>query len=761
MTVVIGIHYQAEPERLMATLKSVRGATQIDHQLLLLADGPNETARLVLEQFPDVLQSGTDVPRGAPACFNRLTSALAADVFVFLESGSLVSPGWLEALLAALEADPRNGLVGPSTNLAWNEQAAFPHGGGTPLEIRRTAAEAARRFGPATRTLTPLHSLADFCYMVRREVVEAIGNADEGYGLGPCWEMDYNIRAARAGWRGLWVCGAYVYRPPFTHRRADLERQLFEASKHRYQDKFCGARLHGVKTDYRSHCRGDACPNFARIKLIQAKPLIHPAEPVLLRAETAPSGVDVSEPLVSCVMPTYNRREFVGRAIRCFLAQDYPNCELVIVDDGTDPIADLVPNETRIRYLQLGQKMVLGAKRNYACEQARGKFIVHWDDDDFYPTWRVRRQINALLERQVDVCGSSCLFFIDTQSGRAWKYRYVASGPTWVAGSTLAFRRSFWERNRFPDIQVGEDSRWLWSSAPKKVFDLLAAELCIASIHCLNTSRKYTEGPCWRIIPREQVDKLMQSDSPREPAASAVSAAALVSCIMPTWNRRAFVAQALGLFQQQDYPRRELVIVDDGDDPVRDLAEGDPNVRYFRLPQRASIGAKRNFACQQSSGQIIAHWDDDDWYGPARLRYQATPILDGRADITGLENVFTLELPVGNFWRINADSHRRLFAGDVHGGTLVYRRDLLAHGLRYPDVNLAEDAALLQSALRQGKRLLRLENHGLFVYVRHGRNAWRQFLPGQFPTPAGWQQSSAPPEFPADALESYRVAVGG
>ena len=39
--------------------------------------------------------------------------------------------------------------------------------------------------------------------------------------------------------------------------------------------------------------------------------------------------------MVSCVMPTANRRQWVPRAIALFLAQDYPDCELLIVDDGT------------------------------------------------------------------------------------------------------------------------------------------------------------------------------------------------------------------------------------------------------------------------------------------------------------------------------------------------------------------------------------------------------------------------------------------
>ena len=98
--------------------------------------------------------------------------------------------------------------------------------------------QAFKRFGRATRTLAPLHSLGEFCYVVRRAVIEAIGAADEAYGDGPCWEMDYNIRAARAGFHGLWVCASYVYRLPWSDSRREIEAQRFEASKRRYQDQF-------------------------------------------------------------------------------------------------------------------------------------------------------------------------------------------------------------------------------------------------------------------------------------------------------------------------------------------------------------------------------------------------------------------------------------------------------------------------------------------------------------------------------------------
>jgi hypothetical protein len=74
----------------------------------------------------------------------------------------------------------------------------------------------------------------------------------------------------------------------------------------------------------------------------------------------------------------------------------------------------------------------------------------------------------------------------------------------------------------------------------------------------------------------------------------------------------------------------------------------------------------------------------------------------------------------------------------------------------HPEINLGEDAWLLQSAVKAGKRFIRLSNPGVFVYVHHGRNAWR-FTPGAFLNPSGWTLIPAPPLFPAGALDSYKA----
>ena len=85
----------------------------------------------------------------------------------------------------------------------------------------------------------------------------------------------------------------------------------------------------------------------------------------------------ILQPLVSCIMPTYNRRKFVPHAIRYFLRQEHQNKELIIVDDGTDCIADLIPDHGAIKYIRLTSKITLGEKLNIACSNASGSIIAN------------------------------------------------------------------------------------------------------------------------------------------------------------------------------------------------------------------------------------------------------------------------------------------------------------------------------------------------------------------------------------------------
>ena len=110
---------------------------------------------------------------------------------------------------------------------------------------------------------------------------------------------------------------------------------------------------------------------------------------------------DLPAPLVSCVMPTFNRRHFVPQAIHYFLRQDYPHKELIIIDDGDEPVSDLIPDDDRIRYLPLDERNTVGMKRNLGCQAANGPLIALWDDDVWQDSWRLSYQVAALIQHSI------------------------------------------------------------------------------------------------------------------------------------------------------------------------------------------------------------------------------------------------------------------------------------------------------------------------------------------------------------------------
>ena len=201
---------------------------------------------------------------------------------------------------------------------------------------------------------------------------------------------------------------------------------------------------------------------------------------------------------------------------------------------------------------------------------------------------------------------------------------------------------------------------------------------------------------------------------------------------MPTSRRPYRVLRSVELFQAQDYGPRELVIVDDGDDGLEALLPADPRITYVRSPPGESIGAKRNRGIAHCRGSLVVHWDDDDWYAPHRLRVQARPLLAGEADVSALRCEIVYDVASGRYYAPTEELHRRLFAHDVHGGTLMYRRELWGQPAVYPDVSLAEDAAFLRTAVQHGARLATVPVSGCFLYVRYADSTWR------LPATRGW-----------------------
>jgi glycosyltransferase involved in cell wall biosynthesis len=96
--------------------------------------------------------------------------------------------------------------------------------------------------------------------------------------------------------------------------------------------------------------------------------------------------------------------------IECFQHQDYNGeIEWIIVDDGSDPIGDLVEHLPNVRYFYFHEKMTLGKKRNLMNSYARGDILVYMDDDDYYPPERISHAVDMLTNSSALCAGSSIL----------------------------------------------------------------------------------------------------------------------------------------------------------------------------------------------------------------------------------------------------------------------------------------------------------------------------------------------------------------
>lgn len=206
----------------------------------------------------------------------------------------------------------------------------------------------------------------------------------------------------------------------------------------------------------------------------------------------------MNSPMVSCIMPTANREKFIPFAIAYFLNQTYRNKELIIVDDGRKSVAHLIPDHPNIRYIYTEPIGTIGLKRNYACKLANGEIIVHLDDDDWYAEDWIRHQVNTLINSGADMCGIQHIHYysiiIDKLYTVIRQFQGMPNPMNWVAGGTLAYWKSFWEKHPFKDLQIGEDDDFIQNSGAKLfIHDYMDG--FVALLHPHNTVIRNFENP--------------------------------------------------------------------------------------------------------------------------------------------------------------------------------------------------------------------------------------------------------------------------
>ena len=105
----------------------------------------------------------------------------------------------------------------------------------------------------------------------------------------------------------------------------------------------------------------------------------------------------VSLPLVSVVIPAYNSERYIAEAVNSALSQDYPNIEVLVIDDGsTDRTVEVVQQFAHKVKLLQQENQGSASARNLGISEARGKYIAFLDADDVWIPQKVQIQIVAM-----------------------------------------------------------------------------------------------------------------------------------------------------------------------------------------------------------------------------------------------------------------------------------------------------------------------------------------------------------------------------
>ena len=192
---------------------------------------------------------------------------------------------------------------------------------------------------------------------------------------------------------------------------------------------------------------------------------------------------------ITCVMPTMpSRRSFWPGAVRCFMEQTQPDLELLVLNETSDLMRPLEFAHERVRYETYdGPRINTGHKRNMANELADSDAIVHWDDDDWSSPDRVQRQVALLESTGKSVSGVHDLLYLRVADRTTWQYTFPGR-PPYACGTSLCYYEQYWQRHRFGNKRVGEDSDF--ALAAKKSNDLASVPndgMIVARAHGGNT----------------------------------------------------------------------------------------------------------------------------------------------------------------------------------------------------------------------------------------------------------------------------------
>lgn len=182
-----------------------------------------------------------------------------------------------------------------------------------------------------------------------------------------------------------------------------------------------------------------------------------------------------TEPLVSIIIPTFNRAHLINETLDSVMVQTYKNWECIIVDDGsTDKTESVVKDYTsenfKFRFYKRPSNLSKGANscRNYGLEKSNGEYVVFLDSDDLIIQEKLQIQVKMLKEQPSKIaCISQSDCFVGNNKEIIRKFGdvdedvklvdLISKKTAWGLSSGVWLKKSLGNKPFDPHLQGGQD----------------------------------------------------------------------------------------------------------------------------------------------------------------------------------------------------------------------------------------------------------------------------------------------------------------
>jgi GR25 family glycosyltransferase involved in LPS biosynthesis len=199
-------------------------------------------------------------------------------------------------------------------------------------------------------------------------------------------------------------------------------------------------------------------------------------------------------PKVSIITPTYKRRKIFSMAVRNFENFIYPKDKLewIIVDDSPEndqideTVRDLLPRDKRIKFIHLDsgdEPMTISMKRNICVSNSSNPYIIHMDDDDYYPPESILARIKILLKYKsegIECVGSTLIGTYNIMKNIS---SMSSDGPISLSEASMAYTKKFWEDRPFDETCLRGEHKYFTEQRLEKIIDIPYSFILIAVNH--------------------------------------------------------------------------------------------------------------------------------------------------------------------------------------------------------------------------------------------------------------------------------------